>query len=87
MALTVEAAELLELFQWLTPEESVELAASTRQRATEELADILIYLVRLGDVLGIDLNQAVVDKLARTAARYPIDRTRGSAAKARDLTE
>jgi NTP pyrophosphatase (non-canonical NTP hydrolase) len=83
MALPVEAAELLEVFQWLTPEQSADIKTDPvrSKRVAEELADILIYLVRLADVLGIDLNQAVADKLAANARKYPVDRARGSAAK------
>ena len=89
MALTIEAAELLEVFQWLTPQESLDLTSSPtrRQHTAEELADVLIYLVRLSDVLGIDLNEAVADKLQANAAKYPIDRARGSVAKSTVLPE
>ena len=73
MALMVEAAELLEIFQWLTPEESEAAAAdpATRQHLGEEMADVLIYLLQLAHHTGIDLPAAVRDKLQRNALRYP----------------
>jgi dCTP diphosphatase len=84
MALSVEAGELLELFQWLTPEEShaVLTTAAGAQRVQEELADVLIYLVRLADVLGVDLEAAVETKLMVNTRKYPIDLSRGNATKA-----
>ncbi|MHB8759288.1 MAG: nucleotide pyrophosphohydrolase, partial [Thiobacillus sp.] len=61
MALSVEASELLEPFQWLTPEESGELGPEQREAVRQEIADVLIYLTRLADVLGIDLLEAAAD--------------------------
>jgi NTP pyrophosphatase (non-canonical NTP hydrolase) len=81
MALSVEASELVELFQWLTEAESATLDAAQRRRVAEELADVLWFLVRLSDRLGIDLLEAVEQKLAANAAKYPADRVRGKAAK------
>ena len=87
MALAAEAGELLELFQWLTEEESRALVTSGDDlaRVREELADILIYLVRLADQLGIDLEQAALDKIAANAEKYPVGKARGRATKYRDL--
>ena len=84
MALSVEAGELLELFQWLTPEESRAITGSPMgaERVQEELADVLIYLVRLADVLGVDLEAAVETKLQLNAGKYPVDLSRGNATKA-----
>ncbi len=84
MALAGEVGELIEHFQWLTPGESAEVMAEpARARAVEdELADVLIYLVRLADVLSVDLLGAAGRKLAANAKRYPPDVARGSAAKA-----
>ncbi|MGB5131452.1 MAG: nucleotide pyrophosphohydrolase [Steroidobacteraceae bacterium] len=81
MALSVEAAELVELFQWLTEEQSAALDADRRRRAAEEMADVLWYLVRIADRLDIDLLQAAGEKLERNAARYPAERVRGQARK------
>jgi dCTP diphosphatase len=82
MALAGEVGELLEVFQWLTEAQSADPSAVDREHAAEELADILIYLVRLTDVLNIDLPTAVVRKLSRNAARYPVEVSRGDATKA-----
>lgn len=83
MALMVEVAELMEHFQWLTPEQSAELPAETRQAVSEELADCLLYLVRLSDRLGVDLREASLLKLEKNALKYPADQVRGSARKYR----
>ena len=80
-ALAVEAAELLEPFQWLTDEQSCDLPAETRAAVEQELADVLLYLVRLADRLGVDLEQAAADKIARNGEKYPVDRSRGSSRK------
>lgn len=81
MALSVEASELVEIFQWLTEEQSAALDAGQRQRAAGELADILWFLVRIADRLDIDLLQAAGEKLERNAAKYPAERVRGQALK------
>jgi NTP pyrophosphatase (non-canonical NTP hydrolase) len=81
MALAVEAAELLEQFQWLSEDESAAPGDARRARIEDELADVLIYLVRLADRLGIDLEAAVGSKLALNRSRYPAERVRGSASK------
>jgi NTP pyrophosphatase (non-canonical NTP hydrolase) len=81
MALSVEAAELVEVFQWLTEEQSAALDADRRRRAAEEMADVLWYLVRIADRLDIDLLQAAGEKLERNAVKYPADRVRGQARK------
>jgi dCTP diphosphatase len=81
MALSVEAAELVEIFQWLTEEQSATLDAGRRQRAAEELADILWFLVRIADRLDIDLLQAAGEKLERNAVKYPAERVRGQSRK------
>lgn len=81
MALSVEASELVELFQWLTEEESAAADEDLRRRAAEELADVLWFLVRIADVLDIDLLQAAESKLGQNAAKYPADRVRGQARK------
>jgi dCTP diphosphatase len=84
-ALAVEAAELLEPFQWLTDEQSRNLPPETRVAVEQELADVLLYLVRLADTLDVDLSRAAVDKMARNAAKYPADKVRGSSRKYTDL--
>lgn len=81
-ALTVEAGELLELFLWRRPDPSDQPA---RTRLEEECADILICLVNLANAAGIDLMAAAERKLAQNAAKYPVDKARGSARKYDDL--
>ena len=71
MALMVEVAELMEHFQWRSPEESVQLDRESLQEVRLELADILIYLVRLADRLDIDLYPAAQEKLLLNARKYP----------------
>ncbi len=82
MALSVEAAELMENFQWLTEDESHDLPADKRAAVEDEMADVLIYLVRLADQLGVDLLDAAECKMERNRERYPADLVRGSAKKA-----
>jgi NTP pyrophosphatase (non-canonical NTP hydrolase) len=81
MALIVEAGELAEHFQWLTQKESFNLAKEKLEAVGEELADILVYLLRLADQLGIDLSEAVDRKIALNEVKYPADLVRGSAKK------
>ena len=81
MALSGEAGELIEHFQWLTAEESASLPAPVRDEVALEMADVLLYLVRLGDVLGIDLAEAARRKIAINAGRYPAEQVRGRAVK------
>ena len=88
LAIAAEAGELAEVFLWKTPEEVEEALADPEQREhlSEEMADVLLYLLCLADVTGVDLSQAVEAKLAVNAARYPVERSRGSARKYTDLT-
>lgn len=81
MALAGEAGEVIEHFQWLSAEESAALADDTRDAVALELADVLLYLVRLADVLGVDLADAARRKLSINAERYPVDKARGRADK------
>ncbi len=81
MALSVETAELLEPFQWLTPEQSQHLSAAQHEAVRQEIADVLIYLTRLADLLDIDLLDAAADKLALNARKYPVERSHGNAIK------
>lgn len=81
MALSVEAAELVELFQWLTEQQSAAQDAELRRRAAEELADVLWFLVRIADALDIDLLAAAEDKFAKNERKYPAERVRGQARK------
>jgi len=87
MALSVEAAELLEPFQWLTPEQSQTLSAEQHEAVRQEIADVLIYLTRLADLLDIDLLDAAADKLANNARKYPVEKAHGNALKYSDLSD
>ncbi|PZP27898.1 MAG: nucleotide pyrophosphohydrolase [Roseateles depolymerans] len=71
MAMTVEAAELLEIFQWLTPEQSLALDEAQRTHLGEELSDVLLYLLQIADHSGVDLEAAVERKLQLNALKYP----------------
>lgn len=81
MALMVEVAELMEHFQWLTEAQSFDLAAENKNAVSEELADILLYLVRLADKLDVDLPKAALHKLEKNAVKYPAEQVRGSSKK------
>jgi NTP pyrophosphatase (non-canonical NTP hydrolase) len=85
MALSVEAAELLELFQWKSEDETRALGDADRQRAREELADIMLYLISLADQLGIDLATAALDKLRENAEKYPVAKSFGNNKKYTEL--
>lgn len=85
MALCVEASELMEHFQWLTAEQSVRMSERRRRAVAAEIADVLIYLTRLADVLKIDALDAARRKLRQNARKYPIARARGNARKYNDL--
>jgi len=81
IALSVEAAELLVHFQWVTEEASQRLPAGQMVQVREELADVLLYLVRLADRLGVDLVAAANDKIEVNARKYPSGEVRGSSRK------
>ena len=81
MAAAAESGELLEIFQWLTEAESQTLSEDQLEAVRLEVADVLIYLLRLADVLGIDVERSIADKIAINAARYPVETARGLARK------
>lgn len=80
-ALAVEAAELLECFQWLTEQQSRQLTPEQLAQAREEMADVLNYLVRLADKLDVNLMEAAREKIRKNALKYPADKARGNATK------
>jgi len=86
MALVAEAGELVEHFQWLTPEQSAQLPADTRAEVELEIADVLLFLLRLCDKLGIDPVSAAGKKLVLNAERYPVAKARGKATKYNKLS-
>lgn len=81
MALAGETGELIEHFQWLTFEEAANLTEATREEVALEAADVLLFLVRLCDRLGIDLAAAAARKLELNAKKYPVHKARGRATK------
>jgi len=85
MALSVEAAELLEVFQWLTEEQSRSPTPEAHAAASDEIADVLLYLIRLSDALGVDPIAAARRKLVANAEKYPVDKARGNSRKYTEL--
>lgn len=81
----IEAGELLELFQWMSGEEATRFAADNRERVSEEIADVAIYLIELADITGIDLVRAIEAKLEKNAKKYPVEKSRGVWTKYTDL--
>lgn len=83
-ALTVEAAELLEHFQWLERGDAAELGAGKLEQVRHEMADVLVYLIRLADKLDVDLHAAVLEKMVLNRAKYPADQVYGDSRKYSD---
>ena len=84
MALSVEVAELMEHYQWLPTGADSELDDAKRTGIRHELADVLMYLVRLADKSGVDLHAAVLEKMVLNAGKYPVEQVRGDARKYSD---
>ena len=84
MALSVEVAELVEHYQWLPTGIDAELDDAKRTGIRHELADVLMYLVRLADKSGVDLHAAVLEKMVLNAEKYPVEQVRGNARKYSD---
>lgn len=84
-SLSIEAAEVLEHFQWLTDAQSAQLSDEKRREVGHEIADVLLYLLQLADKLDIDPLAAAREKLAINAARYPVDQAKGSSRKYTEL--
>ena len=81
MSLAIEAAEIMEHFQWLSETESRGLNRRTLAKVEDEIGDVQLYLVRLSDMLGVDPLAAARNKLRKTARKYPVARAKGSARK------
>lgn len=79
--MTVEAAELMEIFQWLTLEESNNLSAEKRHDLSEELGDVFVYLLRLADKADVDLIEVARAKMEKNRLKYPAEKVRGSSKK------
>ncbi len=84
-ALSVEAAEILEHFQWMSDEQSTSISSKKRKEIALELADVFLYLIRLADRLDIDLIASAKKKLTINAEKYPVDLARGSSKKYTEL--
>ncbi len=81
MALSVEVAELVEHFQWLSEDQSKRLDEKTKAEVADEIADVQVYLIRLADKLGVDILKSVDTKIKKNEAKYPAEKVRGSAKK------
>ncbi len=82
ISLSLEAAELLELFQWNTSDEAVE---KNRDKMKDELADVIVYAIDFATVLGFDLNEIILEKMAKNRLKYPVEKARGSKKKYDEL--
>lgn len=80
MSISIESAELMELFQWLSLEESILLKENKLkfEKIKEEIADIIIYCISLGNVLDIDISKAILDKIEKNKAKYPTSKYKGN---------
>ncbi len=87
MALAKESSELLEIFQWLTEEQSYNLDEKKHDHLKEEIADISIYLLRLCMKFNIDLEEAIYDKLEKFEKKYPVEKSKGNAKKYNEFDE
>lgn len=81
MALSVEVAEIMEILQWISGEESRNLSNEDIGSLSEEIGDVAIYLIRLADVLGVDLIESAEKKLLINGEKYPVEKARGNAKK------
>lgn len=86
MALTVEAGELMEHFQWLTQEQSAALPDDRKAQVSDEIGDVLIYLILLADRLGIDPLAAAKAKVLKNHQKYPAEKVRGKALKYKEYS-
>ncbi len=85
ISISLEAAELLEHFQWKTAEESEAHVLAAKEAISDEIADIATYLIEFCDNTGIDLEQAIFRKLAKNNEKYPVEKSKGSAKKYTEL--
>ncbi|MFT6068353.1 MAG: NTP pyrophosphatase (non-canonical NTP hydrolase) [Bacteriovoracaceae bacterium] len=86
MALSVEASELMEIFQWLKTGSKDELSKEQLNQVKEELADVLLYSIRLADLLDINLEEAIPEKMEQNAQKYPVEKARGNSKKYTEFT-
>ena len=85
MAMSVEAAEVVEIFQWLTDEQSKSLTSEKVAALADELADTYIFLLKIAAHYAIDINQAALDKIQKNELKYPVAKARGSSKKYTEL--
>jgi NTP pyrophosphatase (non-canonical NTP hydrolase) len=85
IAISVESAELLEHFQWLSEADCADIQVEMKAKIGDELADVLLYVVQLADKVDIDLTKAARDKLQKNAVKYPVDKSRGNSKKYTEL--
>ena len=87
MALVVECAELVEIFQWMSEEQSALVGKDEifRSKLEEEVADVFVYLLRIATRAGIDIQAATLAKIAKNAAKYPVEKAKGSSKKYDEL--
>ena len=81
LSLVLEAAEVLEHFQWKSPQEVVEHGKACKDEIADELADVAVYLFELADNLGIDLSDAIAQKMLKNAKKYPVEKAKGKHTK------
>ena len=81
MALVVEAGELVEVFQWMTEGQSKSLTPEQKSKASEEIADVLLYLIRIADKLDVNLLEVAQNKIKKNAQKYPAEKVHGSSKK------
>lgn len=85
MALTVESSELMEIFQWMSEEDSKNPDTKTREKIKEEVADVLLYTFRLADLLNINIEEVISKKMEKNARNYPIEKSKGNSKKYTEL--
>ena len=85
VSISIEAAELLEIFQWMTGEQAATYATENKDRVSDEIADVAIYLIEFADIVGVDLAKAIDAKLEKNAKKYPVEKARGVSTKYTEL--
>lgn len=85
LSLVLEASEVMEHFQWKTLEQAESYAEDHKDEIADELADVAIYMIQLADKMGIDILEAIKAKIAKNAAKYPVEKSKGSAKKYTEL--
>ena len=84
-ALSIEAAELMELFLWVSQEDSHKVVEENREALSDEMADVFAFLLALSKATGIDLGDALLNKLEKNKVKYPVDKSKGKSTKYTNL--